>query len=93
MTALDRVRQGMRESIIRSNFHDPQMRQLGECAGLSFAVARQHAERLVKAAESAEAAKEKSGEDPKTIPKEVLKDAESARFILLSLDQAGITDN
>lgn len=93
MTTLDRVRQGMRENIIRSNFHDPEMRELGKCQGLSLAVARQHAERLVKAAEDVKAAKEKKGEALETIPREILKDAEAARFILLSLDQAGITDS
>jgi len=92
MTALDRVRQMTRETIIRSNFNDSKMRELGNCQGLSLTVARQHAERLVRAADEAKAAKERKGEDPASAPREILRDAESARAILLSLDQAGIAD-
>jgi hypothetical protein len=91
MTAEDKLRQGLKEDIIRSVFSDPEMQNLGRCPGLNLRVAKQHAERLVKAAENAKAAKRKKGEDPNTADPQVLKDGVKAISILQRLKMGGIT--
>lgn len=90
MTAEDRLRQGIREDIIRSTFHDPEMQALGNCPGLNLKVVKMHAERLLTAGENAKAAKREKGENPETVNSEVLQDAKSARSILVRLKSGGV---